>query len=265
MRHLILAATLLLGLVPASGRAADSAALKLAAHHAVYKLTLDSTRGNVVAASGTMNYDVTDACDAWAVRQRLAMTLTNRDGQDIQMVSDYTTWESKNGLRLRFRLRQTTETAVTSELSGAASLPRAGAPGRATYDMPPDTTKDLPAGTLFPMAHTEMLLQAARAGKHFVAVPLFDGTSADGAQNTSIAITHWDKPAANKFPVLAALPSTRVRIAFFERGVHAQLPDYEVGMRYWANGIADDLTMDFGDFVVHGALTSLKLPAKPTC
>jgi hypothetical protein len=65
--------------------------------------------------------------------------------------------------------------------------------------------------------------------------------------------------------VLAGLPSTRVHIGFFDRGKHATLPDYEVGMRYWANGIADDLAMDFGSFVMHGALTSLVLPAKPAC
>jgi hypothetical protein len=193
------------------------------------------------------------------------MTLTNRDGQDIEMVSDYTTWESKDGLRLRFRLRQTTEDAVSSELSGKASLSHTGGAGVATYDTPPDTTKDLPAGTLFPMAHTETLLQAARAGKRFIALPLFDGTSPDGAQNTGVAITGWDKPAANTYPVLAALPSTRVHIGFFDRGQHALMPDYEVGMRYWANGIADDLSMDFGNFVMHGALTSLVLPAKPGC
>lgn len=265
MRHAILAAILLLGLAPRPGMAADAAPLPLAAHRAVYALTLQSARGDVVAASGSMAYDVTDACDAWAVRQRLTMTLTNRNGQDIEMVSDYTTWESKDGLRLRFRLRQTTEEAVSSELSGKGSLPHIGSPGIATYDMPPDTTKDLPAGTVFPMAHTERLLEAAQAGKKFIALPLFDGTSPDGAQYSGVAITGWDKPAANKYSVLAALPSTRVHIGFFDRGKHALLPDYEVGMRYWANGIADDLAMDFGSFVMHGALTSLVLPAKPAC
>lgn len=265
MRHAIVAAILLLGFAPRPGMAADAAPLALAAHRAVYALTLQSARGDVVAASGSMAYDVTDACDAWAVRQRLTMTLTNRDGQDIEMVSDYTTWETKDGLQLRFRLRQTTEDAVRSELSGQASLKPDGGPGVASYDMPPDTTKDLPAGTVFPMAHTERLLQAARAGRKFIALPLFDGTSPDGAQDSGVAITGWDKPAANKYPVLAALPSTRVHIGFFDRGKNAQVPDYEVGMRYWADGIADDLAMDFGSFVMHGALTSLELPPKPGC
>lgn len=265
MRCAIVAAILLLGLAPRPGLAADVTPLALAAHRATYALTLQSARGNIVAASGSMAYDVTDACDAWAVRQRLKMTLTNRDGQDIEMVSDYTTWESKDGLRMRFRLRQTTEDAVSSELSGQAKLSHTGGAGVATYDMPPDTTKTLPAGTVFPMAHTELLLEAARAGKKFIALPLFDGTSADGAQDSGVAISGWDAPTANQYPVLAGLPSTRVHIGFFDRGKHATMPDYEVGMRYWANGIADDLAMDFGSFVMHGALTSLVLPPKPGC
>ncbi len=68
-----------------------------------------------------MGYEVIDACDGWAVRQRLAMTLTNTDGQDIQMVSDYATWESKDGLKFRFHMKQTTDSAVTSQTDGDAA------------------------------------------------------------------------------------------------------------------------------------------------
>src|SRR4051812_38117702 len=73
------------------------AASHLAAHKALYALTLDKVRGNeIVGVRGTMGYEVTDSCDGWAVRQRLQMTITNADGQDIQTVSDYATWESKD-------------------------------------------------------------------------------------------------------------------------------------------------------------------------
>ena len=58
----------------------------------------------MTAATGSMAYEVQDACDGWATSQRLQMTLTNRDGQDVQMLSEYTTWESKDGLKLRFRM-----------------------------------------------------------------------------------------------------------------------------------------------------------------
>lgn len=252
---LTILAALLIGAVPAS--AADQAA-PLAAHRAFYQLTLDQARGAEVAgASGTMAFEVLDACDGWATRQRLQMTVTNRDGQDIQMLSDYSTWESKDGLSMRFRLRQTTDTAVTSEVAGEASLERAGGPGEVRYSMPEATSKQLPAGTLFPMVHTEAILTAARAGKKFIALPLFDGTSEKGAQDSSVAIVNWNGPKPGKWPELSGLASGRVHVAFFDRDAASQQPDYEVGMRYWDNGVADDLDMDFGDFVMKGALSQL--------
>ncbi len=242
-----------------------AATAELAAHRAAYKLEMETSRGNVIAASGVMAYEVIDACDAWAVHQRLAITITGRDGTDVDLTSDYTTWESKDGLKLRFRMRQSTDDAVALDLAGSAELEKVGGPGLATYNQPVDTTRKLPAGTMFPMAHTEAILAAARDGKRFIAVPLFDGTSADGAQDSTVAITGWNKPSpVPAWPVLSALPSTRVRVAFFPREGNQQQPEYEVGMRYWDNGIADQINMDFGDYVLSGKLSELTVP-KPGC
>ncbi len=232
----------------------------LVGHRALYTLSLETARGDIIGASGTMGYEVIDACDAWAIRQRLTITVTSRDGTDIDLAADYTTWESKDGLQLRFRMRQTTEDAVVSELAGTASLERTGGPGRAVYSLPPDTVRELPAGTLFPTAHTEALLAVARAGMRFYAVPLFDGTSAEGVNDSTAAIAGWSPPAPSAWPGLTPLSSTRVRLAFFERDAGKQQPEYEVGMRYWENGVADQLVMDFGDYVLAGKLTELTLP-----
>jgi hypothetical protein len=242
-----------------------AAAAELAAHHATYKLTLGSTHGeNVTAATGSMTYDVTDACEAWTVQQRLDMTLTNQQGQDIRMLSDYATWESKDGLKIRFHMRQTTDAAVTEQVDGEASLDRTGGPGQVRYTTPADTTKALPPGTLFPMSHTGAILDAAGAGHRFISVPLFDGTGDEGAQDTFITITSWGPPGAAKLvppppEALALLPSGTVHVAFFDRGGSANSPDYEVSMRYWANGVADHLAMDFGDFVMDGTLADFHL------
>ncbi len=110
------------------------------AHHALYTLTLASAKGgDVVAARGTMGYEVTDACDGWAVRQRLRMTIRNAEGQDIEMASDYATWEAKNGLKFRYHVRQMTDTAVTSQTDGEATLQKTGGPGEAHYTSPSDS------------------------------------------------------------------------------------------------------------------------------
>jgi hypothetical protein len=246
---------------PAAADPLRAIAGRLAAHRAMYRLTLDGTpNGDVVAARGTMGYEVQDACDAWATRQRLDMTITNNDGQDVHMVSDYATWESKDGLRMRFHMRQTTDDNVTQQLDGEASLNRIGGTGRVHYTLPKDVAKELPAGTLFPMTHTAAIVAGAEAGKRFLGIPLFDGTGPDGAQDSFVVVMNWVKAQPNQYPVLAAQPSGRVHIAFFDRGKTTMQPDYQVAMRYWQNGIADDLRMDFGDFAMKGKLASLAIP-----
>ena len=258
----VLALAALLSLVrPAPVPAAASVPIDLVGHKAVYELALGRARGDVTGASGTMSYEVVDACDGWAVHQRLLMTLTNRDGQDIEMVSDYTTWESKDGRTLRFRMRQTTEQAITTDVAGEAELdPVTG--GIARYTTPEGQTRPLGKGTLFPMAHTEAILRTAMEGKKFIALPLFDGTGAEGAQDSTVAVASWGGPEAGRWPELAALPSGRVHVAFFDQAASTQQPDYEVSMRYWSNGVADDLLMDFGDFAMRGKLTTLVLQPK---
>jgi hypothetical protein len=236
-------------------------AVPLAAHRALYELSLDSTPARagrqITAARGTMGYEVEDVCDGWATRQRLRMTISNSDGQDTDMDSDYATWESKDGLSFRFHMVQRSDSATTNQTDGSASLTRVGGTGQVRYRLPKETTADLPPGTLFPMTHTLAIINAAREGKKFVALPLFDGTDDDGFEDSAIAVIDWKPPLANRYALLAPLASTRVRIAFFDHAKGEPTPSYEVAMRYWENGVADAMLMDFGDFVMNAKLTEL--------
>ena len=273
MRLRPLAAVLALGLSVSPALAADP--VPLTPHRALYTLRMDTARsGDVSSASGSMAYEITDACDGWATRQRLSLNVTNRDGQDIALVTDYATWEGKDGLTMRFRMRQTTDTAVTDQVEGDAALTALGGPGTIRYTVPEERTMEMPAGTMFPMAHTAAIIAAAEAGKRFLAVPIFDGTGDKGTQDSSVAITSWtSQPTPSPYPALANLPSGRVRIAFFDRGAPGTTsikdkpmgsPDYEVGMKYYENGVADDLTMDFSEFVMLGKLSEFSVP-EPHC
>ncbi|HVY17473.1 MAG TPA: cell envelope integrity EipB family protein [Rhodopila sp.] len=225
------------------------------AHRALYTLTLARAKSqDVIAAHGTMGYAVADACDGWTSEQRLRMTVTNADGQEIEMASDYATWEAKNGLKFRFHMRQTTDTAVSSQTDGEATLTKAGGPGEVHYTLPKDKTVPLPAGTVFPMAHTETLLAAALHNQRFLNLPLFDGTDENGVEDSFIIALDQKPPMHTAYPVLSALPSARVHISFFDHDVKSMMPTYEVTMRYWENGVADNMTMDFGDFVMNAKL-----------
>ena len=247
----------------------ESIGTQLLAHRALYTMTFDPkatsqarSGSDIVGARGTMGYEVIDACDGWAVRQKLQLIVSNSDGQDVKMSSDYTTWESKDGLKFRFHMNQMTDDKITSQTDGDASLTAAGAAGEAHYTRPKDQTKTLPAGTYFPTAHTVAILVAARAGKKFLAVPLFDGTDENGTEDSSIAILDWKPPHETSFPALTPLPSTRVRLAFFDRQPGTTTPTYQVGLRYWENGVADDMQMDFGDFVMNAKMSEFSAQPK---
>lgn len=256
----------LAGFLPsAPSLAAEPGSEHMLAHRAAYRLKLDSVRDNasIEQAEGIMLFEVIDACDAWASRQRFTLLVGDRDGNIVETTSDYATLEAKDGSRLRFSLTQMTGGAVTSRVAGEATITPEG--GRIRYQEPAATEEDLPPGTILPMIHTIRSLAAARAGQRILVAPLFDGTSADGAQDTTTIISGgWLAPQPNaNFPLLATLSSARMRIAFFERnttgqGGGAATPDYEVSMRYYENGVADELKMDFGEFVVDGRLGELQ-------
>ena len=237
----------------------------LAAHRAAYRLTLARARepGNIARAEGAMGYEVIDACDGWATRQRFSLTLTDRNGTEVETASDYATYESKDGRRLRFTLTQMTQGAVTARIAGEAEV-KADGTGIVRYTEPAAREERLPAGTMLPNHHTLLTLNAARAGQRLVVGPLFDGTSEDGAQDTTTVLSAWDAPReVEGFPALSPLGSVRMRIAFFDReaqqqGGGATTPSYEVSLRYWENGIADQLMMDFRDFVVEGRMVKLE-------
>ncbi|MCB4824627.1 EipB family protein [Roseicella aerolata] len=270
-RHLlaVLAAAGLAGALPVPARAAEPGAEAMVGHRAAYRLALDRVRDNsdIARAEGVMLYEVVDACDGWATRQRFQLRLTDRDGQEVETTSDYSTFETKDGKRLRFTLTQTSQGAVSQRVGGEAEVTPEG--GRVTYTEPEAKEEALPKGTLLPMLHTIRSLAAARGGTRMLLVPLFDGTSPDGAQDTTTVISAWSPPQPNsRFSALASLGSARMRVAFFDRdpggsGGGASAPDYEVGLRYFENGVADELKMDFGEFSVDGTLQELVVLPNP--
>ena len=262
-RPLLAAALLAAWAAPVAAEPEAPGASAMAGHRAAYQLTLDRVRENsdIARAEGAMLYEVVDACDGWATRQRFQLTITDRDGTEVETTSDYSTYETKDGRSIRFSLTQTSQGAVSQRISGEAEVTPEG--GTVRYVDPEAKQVALPAGTLLPMLHTIRTLAASRAGQRLLVVPLFDGTSADGAQDTTSVLQAWQPPQPNeRFPALAPLGSARMRIAFFDRtpdknGGGASAPDYEVGLRYYENGIADELKMEFGDFSVNGGMLEL--------
>ena len=241
--------------------------MSLARHRAVYDLSFaGSPDGDTVSAGGEMTFEVRDACTAWATQQMLSISSVDRDGTQTATRSDYATFELKDGSALNFTMRQKDDGTNDTVYRGRATIGADGV-GHVAFLSPSGVTLTLPRGTLFPMRHTAVILDAAAAGKRSLAPLLFDGTGDDGAEYTYVTILDWGATVGSAPNAsLDGVASGRVHISFFPLGGHDMTPEYEIGSRYFANGVGDRLLMDFGTFRLSGRLRSLTmLPAAHGC
>ena len=256
------ALALLALLAAAPAEAASSSALT--GQHALYDLTLTKLRTHdITGATGQMSFNVVDGCTGWATTQHMTLLIRNVDGTLDKSVSDYMTWESKDGKTLTFTVRESDNDGPEQvDDSGTATRNPDGS-GVVDYTAPTKVQYKLPPGTLFPMQHTEALLAAGDNGQSFISPLLFDGTGTTGAQATFVTVLKHHKGEKTPWPALDGIPSADVDILFFYRKNDDETPNFRTSMRYFDDGVATNLVLDFGDFVMSGKLVKLTIPPSP--
>jgi hypothetical protein len=234
----------------------------LSGQDAYYDLSLSKVRTHdVTGATGAMRFSVVDGCSGWGTTQHMTLLIRNADGSLNKTVTDYVTWETKDAKTLTFTLQERdNDGKLVIDDAGTATHTGTDGTGTVIYTTPAGRLLNLPPGTLFPMAHTAALLAAGTAGQKFIAVPLFDGTSGSGAQSTFVAVLGHHGPEKSGFPDLSKFSSTDVDIAFFDRQNADENPNFRSQMRYYDDGVATGILLDFGDFVMRGKLTKLIIP-----
>ena len=248
-----------------AARAAE-APTPLAPHRAVYDLTLESVSGGqIVSASGSMTYVLSDACSAWSTQQELNLQTASRSGAQTEIRTDYAVLEDKDGGHMVFRTHQYGSGVTEQKISGEATMTATG--GQVHYTQPGVNVVPLAAGTLFPVAHTRAIIAAGRAGQATIEPALFDGTTEKGATDTFVVLMGWKPPPAQTdIPALAHLGSVATHVAYYDHTTHDMPPDFDIGMRYFENGASDRLDMNFGEFRMRGTLrTFTPLPAPRHC
>jgi hypothetical protein len=262
--------------------------VQIMAHRALYSMSLDhaKTDSGVTSAQGEMGYQWGESCEGWTVEQRYTLTISYAESQDVKIVSNFVTWESKDGLRYRFNQKETRNGTVDEEIRGSAQLDGPGKGGTVTFEKPQPQTMKLPPGALFPSAHTILLIQKAEAGDNFVSRQVFDGATVEGAVLVSAVIGSKVEPTVTKAsadpktepnakpdpkaPALAndpivQRPGWHVRLAFFPADEKVEKPDYELGMLLLDNGISRDMMIDYGDYTIRAKLNSIEPLGKPHC
>ena len=176
-----------------------------------------------------------------------------------------TQWESFDGSKYRFRMRDYLDGVQVDEVVGDAVRDKDRV--LVTYEVPVEVTEELPADTMFPTQHSVTLLKRALQGDKFANDLVFDG-SGDTPTNRIAAVISGAKQAVNDAEDadgIADSPYHSLNLAYYPIGAAENGPSTEIAVDFGENGVAHELRMNYGTFRVRGDLQKVtRLPA-PEC
>jgi hypothetical protein len=261
---LLCAAALLL-----CGFAAAAQAGGFLPHRAVYVMKLDRARegAGIAGVAGRMAVQWTQDCQGWTFEHRSTMNIALAEGAPLQLGTQVSTWESTAGDRYSFTLRHLSDGKETERVEGTATLGPDGS-GVARFTRPKPREYALPRGTLFPIAHSELVLGEAKGlkGAKTLSRVVFDGMGEEGPLEANAVLTRRDAaPGAPLAPALAGMRPFAISIAYFEPAAAASEPKHEMGMRLYDNGVVDRMTIQFDEFSVLATLERVEMLVPATC
>ena len=258
---------LALSIVATAGLASE-----LTPHRALYDLSLKTARSGsgISAVTGKMAVEWNNSCSGWAFQYRSVIDVIFDEGAPVQLTSNAATWESSDNKRYRFDVRHHTNGKEVERIEGVATLGKDKAAGQTVFTHPKPLKIGLPAGTLFPVAHSLEIMRAAKSGTspQFLSRTIFDGMDVDGLYQVNAIIGPTKNQKAktpNPLKILKGIPSWSVSLAYFAVKSGKPAPSHEISMHLFANGVSDNLIMDFDEFVVQARLGQAELLPDPTC
>ncbi len=240
----------------------------LTPHRASYVLSMLKTdgRSGIVDVRGALIYEIAEACNGWTVSHRMRIKLTHRSGREIAMETDFSSWETKDGRQFRFESSSLHDGKSIENISGRAELDGPGKGGTATFSAPKKRRIALPPGTLFPVAHTAVVLKRALAGERLTWKLVFDGTSDDGLYGVNAFVGAPAEPESDSpVPLFGEQRSWPLKLAYFKHGKDNPEPQFELAMRLNEVGISDDMVIDYGRFSLKAKLKQVEALPVPKC
>jgi hypothetical protein len=279
LRWLLAAAAIAVVLPPVPARA-QTGAVALAAHRAVYDLKLVNTRGNspMQAVRGRILYDFSgNACEGYALQFRQVSELDSGEGKVTVSDLRATSWEEGEAKRLRFHSQNFFDQRLRETVDGQAERDNGGV--AVTLTRPDDKSFDLKTDLVFPTEHVRRIIAAARDGKSLLELTVYDGSDNGEKVYDTLAVIGRplapdehrpaDATASQAFRSLQRWPVT---ISYFDRASKdgkekpgEQTPVYAITFELYENGVSRALMLDYGDFVLSGELTSFEMKDVKPC
>lgn len=236
----------------------------LASHIALYNVSLGNTdrRSDLIGVRGAMRYKIDQECEGWVTESSVYMMFSYELGQDVGTTWTFASWEAKDGLSYRFRVRQTQNGEEIEVLQGEASREAIGQVGEARFNIPKGIVITLPEGFLFPTEHLLLAMSEANSGGIHLNKVVFDGASLDNPYEISALITNKKIPSNQP---QGSEDLKRIRMSFHLVEGLNPLPEFELEGDYRPNGIAEHLLQDFGEFTLKLVPQTIEIVDKPVC
>jgi EipB-like len=246
--------------------------MPLAAHRAVYELTLLKSTGtkSPTAARGRIAFDFSGSpCDGYVQNFRQLTELQPAEGPTRVSDMRSATFEDGDGKSFAFDMKTNVDNAESDVIDGKASKANDGALSIA-LSKPKPGKLNLDTDVVFPTEHLRRILAAAQDGQSLLSLTVYDGSeTGDKLYETTTIIGHPIlAPVVEKaahIPPLENMKRWPVSISYFEVGKKDEGPNYILSFDLYENGISRALKLDYGDFVLGGEMTSLELLPQQTC
>lgn len=251
-----------------------AAAMPLAAHRAVYDVTLLRATGSKspTSARGRVSYEFGgNACEGYSQTFRQVTQLQPAEGATRLSDLQSATFEGPAGKSFSFNIKTSSDGGVPDVVDGHAEKNK-GDVLAIKLSKPNEQVITVDQDVLFPTAHLERIIATAKAGRNMLDAKVFDGSD-DGKKvyETTTIIGHRiigptdDGGGAARTSVLDGMPRWPITISYFENGRRDQEPAYTLGFELYENGVSRALRFDYGDFVLAARMTKFELLPSGSC
>jgi hypothetical protein len=204
---------------------------------------------------------------------RQVSELDNGEGKVTLSDLRSTTWEDGAAKKFIYKSQNYLNETLVDTVDGQAERQ----PDKVTVSLtkPEDKTFDLEAAMAFPTDHMRRIIEAARADKSILELPIYDGSDkGEKVYNTLTVIgrviasnERVPTDAAAGKEALAGLQRWPITVSYFDKNAKPgdQAPIYSIKFELYENGVSRALMLDYNDFAISGELTSIEIRDTKPC
>jgi hypothetical protein len=247
----------------------------LAPHKAVYDFSLARAAGGGISEmNGRMVYELTGSwCDGYTQSMRFVTRGATADGTTAVNDLRTSSTEDTGAQMFKFTSSQYQDDKLSETTIGDAERGKDGV--NVALKKPAPKTVALNSDVLFPIQHSIQLIEAAQRSETLFQADLYDGSDKGEKVFATTAVIGKIKAAGHNGKLakvantdkLDIIRSWPIAMSYFDptKQTNDAVPSYELGFLFFENGVARQLTMDYGDFALKGDLTQITFTDATPC